>query len=177
MNLHKCLQSFLNTLGPLVNRWICGIPNVEICKSGYKVNNTFPTEGWEPYDPAVVLSGDDAHFWMRASIHTPAVEADEDLVLHINFGPNSYNSQGLLYLNGIMTQGLDANHPDTPLEPDTDYVLHNYYHIGTFQGGTAQCRMSVCAVNRLVEQLYYDVKVPFEACPIPVSILSAGLSA
>ena len=166
MNLHKCLQSFLNTLGPLVNRWICGIPNVEICKSGYKVNNTFPTEGWEPYDPAVILSGDDAHFWMRASIHTPTVEADEALVLHINFGPNSYNSQGLLYLNGIMTQGLDANHPDTPLEPDTDYVLHNYYHIGTFQGGTAQCSMALLGVNRVLEQLFYDVKVPFDTCQL-----------
>ena len=165
MNLKKCVQSFLNTLGPLTGRKICDVTGVEICDSGYKVGNDFPTDGWRPYD-ASILSGDDAHYWLRASFRTPAATDGESLVLRTDLGQNAYNSQGLIYLNGKMTHGLDTNHPDTPLEPDTEYIIHNYFHIGTFQGGTAQCRMAVCAVNRLVEQLYYDVKVPFEACQL-----------
>ena len=165
MNLKKCVQSFLNTLGPLTSRKICDVTGVEICDSGYKVGNDFPTDGWRPYD-ASILSGDDAHYWLRASFRTPAATDGESLVLRTDLGQNAYNSQGLIYLNGKMTHGLDTNHPDTPLEPDTEYIIHNYFHIGTFQGGTAQCRMAVCAVNRLVEQLYYDVKVPFEACQL-----------
>lgn len=165
MNLKKCVQSFLNTLGPLTGRKICDVTGVEICDSGYKVGNDFPTDGWHPYDVSI-LSGDDAHYWLRASFRTPAATDGESLVLRTDLGQNAYNSQGLIYLNGKMTHGLDTNHPDTPLEPDTEYIIHNYFHIGTFQGGTAQCRMAVCAVNRLVEQLYYDVKVPFEACQL-----------
>ena len=163
MNLKKCVQSFLNTLGPLTFRKIFDVTEVEICDSGYKVGNDPPAEGWRPYH-ASILSGDDAHFWLRASFRTPSVPGEELLILRTDLGQNAYNSQGLLYLNGRMTHGLDSNHPDTPLEPDTNYIVHNYFHIGTFQGGTAQCRMSVCSVNRLVEQLYYDIKVPFEAC-------------
>ena len=164
MNLKKCVQSFLNSLVPLVNRWVCDIPNVEICQMGYKQGNDFPTEGWEPYNPVIPLSGDDAHFWMRTSIHTPTVDEGQQLILRVNFGPNAYNSQGLLYVNGEMVQGLDSNHPDTPLKPDTDYTLHNYFHIGTFQGGTAQCTMALYTVDPLIEQLFYDVRVPFDAC-------------
>ena len=166
MNLKKCVQSFLNTLGQQMTRKLCDVTDVEICDSGYKVGNDFPCNGWRPYDAAILLAGDDAHYWLRANLRTPAATDGEYLVLHTDLGQNAYNSQGLIYLNGQMVHGLDTNHPDTPLSPDTDYTVHNYFHIGTFQGGTAQCRMSVCAVNRLVEQLYYDVKVPFEACQL-----------
>ena len=29
-----------------------------------------------------------------------------------------------------MAHGLDSNHPDVVLAPDTDYLVHNYFHIG-----------------------------------------------
>ena len=165
MNLKKCLQSFLNTLIPLIHRPICFIDRVEICDAGYKVGNTPPTEGYRPYDGSV-LSGDDSHYWLRASFRTPAAVEGEDIILHTDLGQNAYNSQGLIYLNGEMVHGLDSNHPDVVLAPDTDYRIHNYFHIGTFQGGTAQCRMSLLAVDRLLRQLFYDVQVPFEACKL-----------
>ena len=165
MNLKKCVQSFLNTLSPLIHRYICGIDSVEVCNTGYKVDNVPPTEGYRPYDGSI-LSGDDSHYWLRATFRTPAISEGKYLVIHTNLGHNAYNSQGLIYLNGEMVHGLDSNHPEVPLAPDTDYLLHNYFHIGTFQGGTAQCRMGLYAVNRAAEQLYYDVWVPFETCKL-----------
>ncbi len=165
MNLNKCLQSFLNCLTPLIRRKIRDISDVEICDAGYKVGNDFPTEGYRPYDGSI-LSGDDSHYWLRTSFRTPAAAEQEYLILYTDLGGNAYNSQGLIYLNGKMVHGLDSNHPEVTLQPNTDYVLHNYFHIGTFQGGTAQCRMALCAVSIPLEQLYYDIKVPFDACQL-----------
>ena len=165
MTLNKCIQSFLNTLGPLICRHLCAITAVEVCDTGYKTDNTPPAEGWRPYDGSL-LSGDDSHYWLRTAFHTPTIEDGEYLILRTDLGRNAYNSQGLIYLNGYMAHGLDSNHPDVTLEPDTDYTVHNYFHIGTFQGGSAECRMNLFAVSRDLEQLFYDVQVPFEACKL-----------
>ena len=150
MNLKKCVQSFLNSLGPLTRRYICDLSGVEICRTGYKQGNQFPAEGWEPYDGYTTLSGDDTHYWFRATFRTPAVKEGETLVLHTATSPwgawNNGNSQGLLYLNGAMVCGLDANHTDCELEPETDYALHNYFHIAMFQGGSACYKMSLAAI-------------------------------
>ena len=165
MNLNKCVQSFLNTLAPLIQRHIRSLSDVEICSAGYKTDNSPPTDAWRPYDGSI-LAGDDSHYWLRTSFRTPAVPEGDYLVLHTDLGHNAYNSQGLIYLNGYMAHGLDSNHPDVTLQPETDYTVHNYFHIGTFQGGTAQCRMNLFSVNRALEQLYYDVQVPFDACKL-----------
>ncbi|MBE6653230.1 MAG: alpha-mannosidase [Ruminococcaceae bacterium] len=168
MNLNKCLQSFLNTLNAHMSRRLWDVTGVELCHTDYKQGNDFPTNGWRAYDGSETLSGDDSHYWFRASLRTPEATEDEYLILRVSTnrdgGWNASNSQGLLYLNGYMAGGLDNNHTDILLEPETDYEIHNYFHIAMFQGGSAQHKMSVCAVNRLVEQLYYDVKVPFDAC-------------
>ena len=170
MNLKKCVQSFLNSLGPLTRRYICDLSGVEICRTGYKQGNQFPAEGWEPYDGYTTLSGDDTHYWFRATFRTPAVKEGETLVLHTATSPwgawNNGNSQGLLYLNGAMVCGLDANHTDCELEPETDYVLHNYFHIAMFQGGSACYKMSLAAIDQAVEHLFYDVRVPFDTCQL-----------
>ena len=87
MNLNKCIQSFLNTLGPLVRRRICALPDVEICDAGYKVGNDFPTDGWRPYDGST-LAGDDAHYWLRTAFRTPAATDREYFVLYTDLGRN-----------------------------------------------------------------------------------------
>lgn len=170
MNLNKCVLSFINTASLFLNRKICDISVVEICNTGYKIGNKPPKEGWKRYDVNVPLTGNDAHFWLRTSLHTPAVCENEYLILRTMTGReglwDATNPQGLLYLNGKMTQGLDTNHTDAFLEADTDYTIHNYFHMGTFPGGAVQCKMVVYAVNRDIERLYYDVKIPFDACQL-----------
>lgn len=168
MNLNKCVLSFLNTASALLDIRIFEISGVEICDTGYKTVNEPPSAGWRAYDVNVPLTGDDAHFWLRASFHTPAVSENEYLILRTETGRegmwDATNPQGLLYLNGKMEQGLDTNHTDAYLEADTDYTAHNYFHMGTYHGGAVQCKMSVYAVNKDIEHLYYDIKVPYDAC-------------
>ena len=170
MNLKNCILSFLKTVDALRERKICDLTGVEICDSGYKTGNEPPKNGWRAYNVDQPLVGDDAHFWLRASLCTPSIGEREYLVLRTETGReglwDATNPQGLLYLNGKMVQGLDTNHTDAYLEPDTDYTLHNYFHMGTHRGGEVRCKMSLVAIDRDVEHLYYDIKVPDETCNI-----------
>ena len=168
MNLNKCVLSFINTASALLYRKVEDIDNVEICDSDYKVGNEPPKDGWRAYDVNVPLTGYDKHFWLRTTFRTPAVAENEYLILRTVTGRegmwDATNPQGLLYLNGKMTQGLDTNHTDAFIEADTDYTLHNYFHTGTYPKGSAvQCKMALYAINRDLEQIYYDVKIPYEA--------------
>lgn len=166
MNLNKCVLSFINTASSLLDIKIFDISGVEICDAGYKTVNDPPVDGWRPYDVNIPLTGDDAHFWLRTKFHTPPLAENEYLILRTNTGRegmwDATNPQGLLYLNGKITQGLDTNHTDAYLEADTDYTIHNYFHMGTYKGGAVQCKMAVYAVNRDLEHLYYDIKVPYD---------------
>ena len=168
MNLSRFILSFLNTCKKLINRKVCDLEGVEICPSGYKTNNEPPRDGWVPYDINVPLTGDDAHFWFRASLHTPTVADNEYLILRATTGRegkwDATNPQGLLYLNGKMVQGYDTNHTEAFVDADTDYILHNYFHMGTDKGGAVQCKMALYRVRRDIEQLYYDIKVAYDTC-------------
>ena len=174
MNLNKCVLSFLNTTSSLIYRKAGDISGVEICDAGYKTSNEPPIDGWRIYDEKIPLIGDDAHFWFRASFRTPSVGENEYLVLRAVTGRegkwDATNPQGLLYLNGKMVQGFDTNHTEAFVEADTDYTLHNYFHMGTYKGGAVQCKMALYTVNKDLEHLYYDIKVPYDAA----NMLSEG---
>lgn len=166
MNLKHCVLSFLNRAQSLMERKICDITEMDICQTGYKKGNEPPKDGWSKYDATNrFLTGNDAHFWFRASFSTPSVAENEYLILRSDhLWEGVYQAQGLLYLNGKMTAGLDWAHKDTYLEPNTEYNMHYYYYMTSCPKGAACCNLSVYAVNRELEQLYYDIKIPFEAC-------------
>ncbi len=169
MNLNKCVLSFLNTASALICKKLTDIKDMEIVPTdGYKKGNTLPADGWMPYDNAVLQTGMDKHFWIRTDLHTPAVSAHEYLILRVTTGRegswDATNPQGLLYLNGKMAQGLDTNHTEAYLDADTDYTVHNYFYLGTYPGGLVKYNMALYSVNRLLETLYYDIKVPYDTC-------------
>ena len=168
MNLNKCVLSFLNTSSELIYRKLGDISGLEICDSDYKTGNEPPVDGWRAYDADIPFKAYDAHFWIRANFRTPAVAENEYLVLRTVTGRegmwDATNPQALLYLNGKMVQGLDTNHTEAFLDADTEYILHNYFHTGTYpKGGAIQCKMAMYAVNKDIEHLYYDIKVPYDA--------------
>ncbi|MBQ9783686.1 MAG: alpha-mannosidase [Clostridia bacterium] len=167
MDLRKCVLSCLNSLEALRVRKLCDLTEVEYCPTGYKKGNTPPAEGWMPYHPDIPLKGMDGHYWLRASFTTPAVEEGEELLLKITTGyegqADTLNPQGLLYLNGKMVQGLDTNHSEAYVEPETEYELYNYFYVGMIDGSTSY-RMQLMARDKQVDQLYYDLKVPYDVC-------------
>lgn len=157
-NLSEQMKQPCGELGPL-----------EYVRSGYKHGNTPPENGWCVMDEKTELEGVDAHYWVRASFHTPSVKENEYLILEALTGKegqwDATNPQGLLYLNGEMVQGYDTNHTEAYLEPDTKYQMHNYMYLG-MQADPIRLRMRICRIDRRIEQLYYDILVPYEACQL-----------
>ncbi len=166
MNFNKCITSLLNVLNEARSRKLFDPNGIEYCSSDFKRGNTPPADGWMPFTEQTWLSGNDVHFWLRTSFRTPEIEPYEQLMLRTVTGRegmwDATNPQGIVYLNGEMVQGLDTNHTEAFLEPNTDYTLHLYLYMGTTDS-IIRPRMSVVAVDRETENLYYDVKVPFDA--------------
>lgn len=56
----------------IANKKLFDIENVEYVKTdGYKKNNSFPVDGWEPFPRGTYMHGKDEHFWIRATFKTP----------------------------------------------------------------------------------------------------------
>lgn len=130
--------------------------------NGYKTDNTPPAEGWGKLD---YLQGAHEHYWLRGSFCTPPAEEGMtyrlEVTTSITNGWDADNPQGILYLNGKMVQGLDLNHKDVLLEPDTDYIMHNYMY--TFRvAGPLFVYHNVVKVDCEAEALYYDLITPLE---------------
>lgn len=152
----------------IANKKLFDIENVEYVKSdGYKKDNSFPEEGWQPFLPGTYMHGKDEHFWIRATFRTPVAKADKSYYLKCTTGFegqwDATNPQGLIYLNGEMVQGCDTNHTDVYLQPDTEYVLHNYFYIGLIDA-YVPLNMSLYELDEKTERLYYDMKVAYDAC-------------
>lgn len=170
MNLVKFVKSFVQTAKDMQVRHVSNVEGVEYCPvDGYKKGNTPPTDGWMPYSPLMPLKGHDAHFWLRVNLKTPAATEREQIILRTSTGKegkwDAINPQGLVYLNGKMVQGLDTHHTDVFLDPDTDYTIHNYFYVGMIDEAV-NCDMKLCVIDRPLEQLYYDVVVPFDSCEL-----------
>ncbi len=133
----------------------------------YKKNNIPPQDGWQEMEPGSELGGEDVHYWIRGRFTTPRADENHYLVLEAVTGRedgwDAVNPQGLLYLNGEMAQGYDANHTEAYLEPGTEYEMYNYLYLG-YVGSPVRHSMRICSIDRRIERLYYDVLVPYEAC-------------
>ena len=165
MNIKKQIESTLNTLSSVIERRLFDLENMEYCESGYKVGNEPPRDGWKPYTPSTALVGGDKHYWIKASFKTPKLSENEYFVLRATTGREGMdvaaNPQGLLYLNGKMSQGLDSRHTDAYLDADTEYSAYNYLYVGD-KALFISYNMSVYAINECVEKLYYDIKAPYD---------------
>lgn len=165
--LPQKIQVVCNQLRQLSARSLCKTEQVEYQPSGYKSGNTPPENGWLPYPAGTVLSGSDAHYWLRAQLVTPPEEEYCYYCVHCTTGlegqRDTTRPQGLIYLNGIPVQGMDTNHTEIYLEPNTAYTLHNYFYM-SMPDIPVPVNMELFLHDSRLEQLYYDISVPLASC-------------
>lgn len=77
-------------------------------------------------------------------------------------GNEKYNTQTLLFLNGEMVQGFDANHTRAFLKPDTEYDAAFYCYFDEIEPYSALMPQMVTVCQK-TEKAYFDFSVPYEA--------------
>lgn len=144
------------------------VPELLYRESGYKKSGEYPTvtADWKRLKRGERLSGKDLHFWLYAEVETPDAADGEELSLELVTGRDGdwdgLNPQGLLYLDGKIVQGLDINHRRVPLEPNRKYSVMIYFYVGMISI-PVEVIMNIVKTDRKVLDMYYDLKVPFDA--------------
>ena len=115
------------------------------------------------------FDGVDKHYWLYMKIKPqPYNNKHHKLYLDIITGRectwDATNPQALVFLNGEAVQGLDTNHTDVELEFEKEYDLHIYLYTGMV-GGKFIFEPSLKIVDTKIEQLYYDIQVPYDSLP------------
>ena len=152
-------------LNQFANTKLYDLEGIEYVQCDYKTDNSFPESGWQPFENGTAMTGRDAHYWLRASFKTPPKKENTSYYIKCTTGFegqwDATNPQGLIYLNGEVVQGIDTNHTEVYLEPDTEYVMHNYFYVGLIQN-SVPLNMAMYELDERSEQLYYDIRVPYE---------------
>jgi len=127
------------------------------------------TSDWDTFSPGDRWGGRNQHFWFRTNITIPSSFHGKTIVYEVRTGRegewDALNPQFLVYVDGRLIQGLDVNHREIILseqakEGETYTIaLHAY---GGMKEGLVELNTSISVLDREVEKLYYDIKVPFE---------------
>ncbi|MBR1970814.1 MAG: alpha-mannosidase [Clostridia bacterium] len=129
-------------------------------ETGYKTSNVLPNPSTlEKFQNGVI--SEETHYWFYKKIEAQPSQNGKQLCLKLtDIVP--YNPQAITFVNGKMVQGLDSYHDELPLEFDKENEIYIHLYTGwttTFITFGAQ----LCLIDEKVEQLYYDLSVPFEA--------------
>lgn len=139
----------------------------QITQSGYGKDNLPPNEIWSKFAENGVIKGKDAHFWLRRKIKTPQNENGKAVYFSLKTGRegqwDAINPQCLAYLDGKAVQGFDVNHTDMLLEFDREYELLIYLYTGMIDADF-KFIPSLKIIDKRIEELYYDIYVPLDAC-------------
>ncbi|MBE6999956.1 MAG: alpha-mannosidase [Ruminococcaceae bacterium] len=138
--------------------------------TGYKEGDALPTgEGMDPFDTHLTIGGRDAHYWFKFHFKTPEKKEGHEVYFSLTTGRegmwDASNPQAILYLNGKMIQGMDVNHTEVLVDYDTEYDAVVYFYVGMHDDLVA-FRPAVVEIDKEVEALYYDMKVPLDAAMV-----------
>lgn len=135
-------------------------------KCDYKTNNVLPVidDSFKIFEKGSRWGGEkDCHYWFYSKIVVPHDYMEFRLITGREGEWDADNPQFILYLNGEIVQAFDVNHTTFTIEKAGEYDVYLYAWHGMIEG-YSEFIPSLNIVNRKVEQLYYDIKVPLEIC-------------
>lgn len=167
MYLEKIKQT-ISELNSKISTKVQSISDVKYFECGYKDGYSVPKGEYLDFNVGDRIFGRDKHYVLSFKVKTPKCpKRDSELLLHFGLSHTTYridgsNPQGLVYLNGKMTQGIDCNHQFVELQFDKEYNVDFYLYVGVNDEFTDFAPTLFC--NDLkVKELYYDLFVPLEA--------------
>lgn len=137
---------------------------------GYNERDTIHEDcsNWQTLEEGALWGGKDAHYNFRFSVQVPEEMEGLPVVLSVTTGANDIwntdNPQLICYVNNEAVTAMDMNHNEVIL---TDHGARGEtFEIGLYaysnQPKTNFLNISLAAKDNVVEDLYYDVRVPLE---------------
>lgn len=171
IDLDKRIITIIEDLGEMVFSGYCRTGNFKIKYCEHDELNGFSQEcaPWEDYRQDSNLGGRDRFAWLRQTVSIPAALSGKCVYYKVETERdgqwNALNPQMLVYVNGEIRQALDTNHTGFCLTAsgkegenfDIAFMLHTGMIDDTFR-----LKAAICALNRDIEALYYDLRVPWE---------------
>lgn len=166
--VHDKVRITLENINRLIVKSEKIIPEWQVMACDYKSGNVvpMPDETWKQFTYDDTLCARDRHFWFYTEIKTPPISGHDEVYFEVTTGHegewSATNPQAILYLNGKPAAGLDINHRKVVLQPDTEYKVHMYFHVGRKNEST-KINAKIKVRDTLIQKLYYDMKVPYDA--------------
>ncbi|MDD3766621.1 MAG: alpha-mannosidase [Eubacteriales bacterium] len=135
-------------------------------ESGYKKGNVLPTidDSFKTFQKGERWgAAKDTHYWFYNKITTYRDDVEFSLKTGREGQWDADNPQFMLYVDGKLVQALDVNHTSYTFEKAGEYEIYLYAYAG-MREGLIEFIPTLDYINRKVEQLYYDIKVPLEIC-------------
>ena len=146
-------------------RWkdITPLAPITICPCDYKEGHIPPPlSEFVPFENGGTWgSGWDSHAWFHMT--TERTEPNLYLYAMAEFSDkySSTTPQLLTYVNGVMRQGMDANHRELLLTEEGSKDIYIYAYTGPKQS-TAILQADLRVLDTDVNDLYYDLLYPFQ---------------
>ncbi len=140
-------------------------------KCGYKSDNTLPEidDSFREFGKNERWGGkQDEHAWFYKKLIIPEQYKGKNVELVISTDAykqswDAINPQFIVYLNGVLVQGLDMNHREVFLDnAEESYELYIYAYTGMNGDGWLDFDAKLVVYNEEARKLYYSLKVPFE---------------
>ncbi len=139
------------------------------CPCGYKQGNALPEiDGrFAPFDKYARWGGEkDGHAWFYKKLEIPARLRGQNLELRVETqidGWDAVNPQFIVYLDGVLVQGLDTNHRDIFLDnAKAEYELYIYGYVGSLFARHLEFNATLYRYHDVLRKLYYRLAVPYE---------------
>ncbi len=140
---------------------------------GYKSNNKLPKidRSFREFGANERWGGkQDEHAWFFKKLNIPKELVGKNVELEITTatereGWDALNPQFIVYVDGVMVQGLDVNHREIFLDnAKKSYEIYIYAYTGMAGDGYLEFNATLRTYNEAARKLYYSLRVPFEVC-------------
>ena len=143
------------------------VTNLEYFPCDYKTSNDLPSlDKFMPFAEGQYWGeGWDTHAWFHFKLDIPENMKGKPVQLHVRtdyadgWDPN--NPQFLIYIDGVLRQGMDINHQYIELDANAENDIFLYAYTGA-RVERSRLFLTLRNVNAEVEDLWYNLRVPFE---------------
>ena len=150
------------------------LSGIEIADGDYSCPDRFCADGFmfRKFETDETWGGADRHFWFRAEVPENAGIPGKPLYLLVRTGAvdiwDTDNPQIIGFLNGRRTASMDMNHQDMLLEECCGGKPAEvaFYAYSNQARKSLHFYLEAVVPDPAVQQLYYDVKVLFDACEL-----------